>query len=147
MEIFNFEVVNLNRFIKLIGSGSINISLTTVQQFQLITDHQFPGGNPTLALYEEGVADSSGKGFTPDLQVHQFVLFVAEKTNNTLQGTLASLGIFSPYQLIRLDFFDRNQTIYGTDSSSCQHHTILALLMSTRPMPSPGGRAAVSNAK
>lgn len=85
--------------------------------------------------------------FTPDLQVHQLVLFVAEKTNNTLQSTLASFGIFSPYQLIRLDFFNRNQTIYGTDRSSCQHHTILALLLSTRPMPSPGGRAAVSSAK
>ena len=71
--------------------------------------------NPALTLYEEGVADSSSNGFALDLQVYQLVLFVAEKANNTFQGAFTGCGIFSPYHLIRLDFFNRNQTIFGMD--------------------------------
>ena len=119
VEILNFEVVNLNWFSTLFSSDSINICLSTVQQLKLITNDQFLCSNPALALYEEGVTDSSGNGFAIYLQVHQFVFLVAEKTNNTLQGAFASLGIFSPYQLIRLDFFNRNQPILGMDQRAC----------------------------
>ena len=100
------------------------VCVFTVQQLELIANYQFLGSNPTLALYEEGVTDSSGDGFTIDLQVYQFVLFVAEKANNSLQGTFAGFGIFSPYQLIRHDVFNRNQAILGMDQRACNKAVI-----------------------
>ena len=47
--------------------------------------------------------------------MYQFELLIAEKANDALQGTFASFRIFSPYQLIRLDFFNRDQPIFGMD--------------------------------
>ena len=115
VKIFNFEVVNLNWFGTLFSSDSINICFSTVQQLKLITNDQFLCSNPALALHEEGMTDGSSNGFTLDLQVYQLVFFVAEKADDTLQGAFTGLRIFGLYQLIRLDFFNRNQTILSMD--------------------------------
>lgn len=115
MEVFNFKVENLHRGIQLFQANFINKSIFAILELQLIVDMQIFGSNPALALHEEGMTDGSGNGFALDLQVYQLVLFVAEKANNTFQGAFTSCGIFSPYQLIRLDFFNRNQTIFGMD--------------------------------
>ena len=125
VKIFNFEVVSLNWFSTLFSSDSINICLSTVQQLNLITNYQFLCSNPALALHEEGMADGSGNGFALDLQVYQLVLFVAEKANNTFQGAFTSCGIFGPYQLIRLDFLNRNQPILSMDQRA-SHKAVLA---------------------
>ena len=115
MKSFNFEVINLNRLNKTLSCGGIDISFFAIQQLQLITNYQILGCNPALSLYKEGMSYSGGNGFAIYQQVYQFELLIAEKTNDTLQRTFASLWIFSPYQLVRFDFFNRNQTIFGMD--------------------------------
>ena len=115
MEVFNFKVENLHRGIQLFQANFINKSIFAILELQLIVDMQIFGSNPALALHEEGMTDGSGNGFAIYLQVHQFVFLVAEKANNTFQGAFTGCGIFSPYHLIRLDFFNRNQTIFGMD--------------------------------
>ena len=125
MEVFNFKVENLHRGIQLFQANFINKSIFAILELQLIVDMQIFCSNPALTLYEEGVADSSSNGFALDLQVYQLVLFVAEKANNTFQGAFTSCGIFSPYQLIRLDFFNRNQPILGMDQRT-RHKAVLA---------------------
>ena len=125
MEVFNFKVENLHRGIQLFQANFINKSIFAILELQLIVDMQIFGSNPALALHEEGMTDGSGNGFALDLQVYQLVLFVAEKANNTFQGTFTSCGIFSLYQLIRLDFFNRNQPILGMDQRT-RHKAVLA---------------------
>ena len=125
MEVFNFKVENLHRSIQLFQANFINKSIFAILELQLIVDMQIFGSNPALALHEEGMTDGSGNGFALDLQVYQLVLFVAEKANNTFQGAFTSCGIFSPYQLIRLDFFNRNQPILGMDQRT-RHKAVLA---------------------
>lgn len=61
----------------------------------------------------EGMSWCAGDGFAIYLNMNEFILLIAEKTNDTLQRAFASLWIFSPYQLVRFDFFNRNQTIFG----------------------------------
>ena len=115
MEVFNFKVENLHRGIQLFQANFINKSIFAILELQLIVDMQIFCNNPALTRHIEGVLGGTGDGFTVDLNMNQFILFVAEKTNNTFQGAFTSCGIFSPCQLIRLDFFNRNQTILGMD--------------------------------
>ena len=115
MKVFNFKVENLHRGIQLFQANFINKSIFAILELQLIVDMQIFGSNPALILHIEGMTDGTGNVLSINLQVYQLVLFVAEKADDTLQGTFIGLGIFSPYQLIRLDFFNRNQTILGMD--------------------------------
>ena len=63
MEIFNLEVVYLDRLSELFLINGIDISFSAVQQFKLITNYQILGCNPTLSLYKEGMPHSGGNGF------------------------------------------------------------------------------------
>ena len=99
MEVFNFKVENLHRGIQLFQANFINKSIFAILELQLIVDMQIFGSNPALILHIEGMTDGTGNVLSINLQVYQLVLFVAEKADDTLQGTFTGIRIFSPYQL------------------------------------------------
>ena len=99
MEVFNFKVENLHKGIQLFQANFINKSIFAILELQLIVDMQIFGSNPALILHIEVMTDGTGNVLSINLQVYQLVLFVAEKADDTLQGTFTGIRIFSPYQL------------------------------------------------
>lgn len=119
VEVFDLEVVNLNRALKQFVLDLFQHGVFAVQQNEDITRSELRCACPALLRYVERVRRRCDDLFAVDRQMNQFVGFVDIGLDDLLERNLAGFFVPRPDAVARPDRFDRLVAVFRRDGRAC----------------------------